>query len=95
MERSTIDLNWERDSLVIKGDALQPPLDRILQEGFDFWMIFSDAFRNINDSFRSFNVRKPSSMMKFNESFKLDFECFEIRGLLAVTQYVGNEKAIH
>lgn len=58
-------------------------------------MKFSDALRNINDSFRSLNVRKPEIMMKFNDSFKLDLECFEVRGLLAITQYVENEKALN
>lgn len=80
--------------MLVKGDGLQPPLERILQDGFEFWMIFSKAFKNINDNFRTLDVRKPNVMLKFIDSLKIDFECLEVRGLLAITQYVVNEKAV-
>lgn len=74
---------------------MRPPLARVLQEGFDFWTVFSKAFKEINDSFRNVKVRDARTMEKFCDCFKFDLERVEVRTLLAITQYVVNEKAVN
>ncbi|XP_056641257.1 uncharacterized protein LOC130448085 isoform X1 [Diorhabda sublineata] len=95
LEKSTIDLDWEEITDLIKGNAFQPPLYRILQDGYEFMMFFTNALKSMNESFKILNVRNEKIMNDFENKFKLDLESnLVVNNFLAIVQYVGNEKSV-
>ncbi|XP_018575002.1 uncharacterized protein LOC108913843 [Anoplophora glabripennis] len=94
LERSTIDLNWDNDSQLLVGTALQPPLWKILHEGLCFWSYFADAMKCINNQMKYINVKDVKSMEAFENCFNLNLDNSVITNLLSKTQYVNNEKLL-
>lgn len=95
LETTSVNLDWEdENSLLIKGSATQPTIGRLLDYSLDFWLFFRAAASNINAKFRSMDARNANSMNELENSFKVDLEDRTVRRLLAITQYVDNEKAI-
>ncbi|KAG5899382.1 hypothetical protein JTB14_036870 [Gonioctena quinquepunctata] len=94
LERSTIDLNWDSNTPLLKGTALQPPLSRILQEGLTFWLYFSKTTKSLKENFKKIDVRNEKAMKDFEKSFELDLENECVSRLLSLTQYVINPKAV-
>ncbi|KAJ8943507.1 hypothetical protein NQ318_016287 [Aromia moschata] len=94
LERSSIDLNWDNNSQLIVGSALQPPLSRILQDGYNFCLFFSEAIQSINEHCKTLNIRDEKLMNAFKDSLSISLEVPVITNLLAVTQYVNNEKLL-
>lgn len=97
LERATVDLDWDLNLPVIKGSAIQPPLDKILQMAYEFWMFFSSASKNVNNKIKTLNVRDQKSVDEFQKSFSLNLELQghnKVYTILALTQYVVNDKAV-
>nr|XP_023021524.1 uncharacterized protein LOC111509900 [Leptinotarsa decemlineata] len=94
LEKSSNDLNWESDSSLLTGTALQPPLTKVLQEGLTFWRFFSNAMNSINENFKNVNVRDEKAMTTLEKCFQLDLEHEQLLSFLALTQYVNNNKAV-
>jgi transcriptional regulator of heat shock response len=93
-ERSTLNLDWERDSELIRGNGSQPSLARLLQNGLAFSNFFSKRARNISDNFKSLNLDEEKSIKRLQASFDVDLDDKVVTSLVALTQYVDNEKAI-
>ncbi|CAH0546927.1 unnamed protein product [Brassicogethes aeneus] len=94
LERSTIPLDFDIGSPLIHGTAIQPSLSRVLKNGLQFWTFFSNAVKKINESFKSFDVRNETSVQELENSFKINIRDERLTYLLALTQYVDNERAI-
>ncbi|CAG9762943.1 unnamed protein product [Ceutorhynchus assimilis] len=97
LEKSTIDLDWDNDSFITKGTPIQPPLRQILQMAYEFWLYFSRASKTINSELKNINFRDEKSMEQLQNAFSLSLEVHnnrEVYGILALTQYVVNEKAV-
>lgn len=97
LERSSelIDWNEEEDNLLVRGSATQPPLSRILRDGLEFLLYFSKTHHNINNSFKTINVRSEKCMDNFGKSFQIDLNNERILGLITLTQYVNNANSIN
>lgn len=76
--------------MLIRGSALQPSLEVILQRGFEFWIFFSSALKEINERFKNLNVRNEKFMTEFENSFEVDLEGNKVTNLLAIVQYIDN-----
>jgi len=94
LEKSSLSLNWEEDSPVVKGSATQPPLSRVLMDGLEFWTYFSKAFQNISEKFKCMDLRCEKSMSAFEKAFTVDLDVKCVTDLIALTQYVNNVNAI-
>lgn len=94
LEISTVDLNWDSNSQLLVGTALQPPLWKILQDGLHFWLYFAGAMKHINNQIKNFSVMHVKSMRTFENSFKLYLEGTVVTCLLSKTQYVNNESLL-
>ncbi|XP_060520352.1 uncharacterized protein LOC132698359 [Cylas formicarius] len=96
LERTTVDLDWESETALIRGTPSQPPLDRLLEMGYDFWIYFSTVSKNINAALKNLNVRDAKRVDTLRKCFCLDLENPDIdtdriiNYFLAVTQYVGS-----
>lgn len=94
LEKSTLDLDWDQSSSLISGSGTQPPLGKLLQRAYTFFMYFSLALKQINECFKLLDVREHSSVIKLKNAFNVDLCDENVTFLLALTQYVGNEKGI-
>ncbi|XP_066257206.1 uncharacterized protein [Euwallacea similis] len=95
LERATIDLDWDLKSSVLQGSPIQPPLDKLLQMAYEFWIFFSEALKNMNNNLKTVNVRDEKSMDKCQKALKVDLaDNNKVYALLAITQYIINEKAV-
>lgn len=98
LEQATIDLDWDLESPTVKGSALQPPLAKLLALSYDFWIFFSETSRNMTAKLKALNVRDEKSMKECQKSFALNLDSIDknevVYKLLALTQYVINEKAV-
>ncbi|GJQ77224.1 hypothetical protein Trydic_g14893 [Trypoxylus dichotomus] len=94
-ENATVNLDWDdKNSALVKGNAIQPKLTLLLDYTLDFWLVFCLAGRNINKSLREMNPRDAKSMCDLQNAFKVDLNCNNVRRLIAITQYIDNEKAL-
>ncbi|XP_072385260.1 uncharacterized protein [Diabrotica undecimpunctata] len=93
LEKSTIDLDWDLDTPLIRGTAFQPPLSRILQEGYNYILFFTSALKSVSDHIKVLNVRNEQFMKNFENKFNIDLESKVVINYLAIVQYIGNEKA--
>ncbi|KAI4469847.1 casein kinase 2 substrate [Holotrichia oblita] len=95
LENATVNLDWDdKNAALIKGSATQPALELLLDYALDFWLVFCLAARNINKAMREIDVRDAKSMTDLQNSFKVDLDCRAVTFLIAITQYIDNEKAI-
>nr|XP_022910113.1 uncharacterized protein LOC111421200 [Onthophagus taurus] len=95
VENASLSLDFDNESSVlIKGSALQPSLILLLNLSLDFVVYFVSAWKNIQSTFKSLDVRKEKLMEKFEESFDVDLENSAVHNLLAITQYVDNDKGL-
>ncbi|XP_028139097.1 uncharacterized protein LOC114333426 [Diabrotica virgifera virgifera] len=93
LEKSTVDLDWDEETPLIRGTAFQPPLSRILQEGYNYVLFFTSALKSFNDNMKVLNIRNEHFMKIFENKFKIDLESKVVINYLAIVQYIGNEKA--
>lgn len=92
-ENSTLNLDWENGSLLISGCAAVPSLSNLLQRSYDFRTFFSDTLKNINEKFKTLDLRNAERMTDFEKCFSFEEEN-EIYYLLALTQYVDDTNFI-
>jgi cytidylate kinase len=62
--------------------------------GLAFSNFFSKRARNISDNFKSLNLDEEKSIKRLQASFDVDLDDKVVTSLVALTQYVDNEKAI-
>lgn len=93
-ERSTLNLNWEENTELIRGNGVQPPLAKLLQYSLEFLSFFLMNAKSISDCFKSLNVENEKSINELKKAFQVDINQKLVRSLLALTQYVDNEKAV-
>lgn len=98
LEQATIDLDWDSESPTVKGSALQPPLNKLLALAYDFWIFFLESSRNMTLKLKTLNVRDEKSMNECQKAFTLNLDSIDknevVYRLLALTQYVINEKSV-
>ncbi|KAF5303946.1 hypothetical protein FQA39_LY01731 [Lamprigera yunnana] len=94
LEESTWELNWDAPHVLFTGNATQPPLSKILVLGLEFWRFFERRFEAITDALKSLDYHCEKSVASFVSAFEIDFDVKTVRELIALTQYVNNEKAI-
>ncbi|KRT84472.1 hypothetical protein AMK59_2374, partial [Oryctes borbonicus] len=91
-ENATVNLDWDdKNSTLMKGNAIQPGLALLLDYTLDFWLVFYVAARNINKSLREMNPRDAKSMSDLQNAFRVDLNCNVVTRLIAITQYIDNE----
>ncbi|KAF5304441.1 hypothetical protein FQR65_LT07971 [Abscondita terminalis] len=95
LEKTTLELDWDQDNALIKGNAIQPPLSKILIYGLEFWQFFNKHLQNISDNFKRLDLMCEKSVASFASSFVIDFEETCVRYLIALTQYIDNVKCIN
>ncbi|CAG9853895.1 unnamed protein product [Phyllotreta striolata] len=88
LEKSTINLDWEEKSDLLKGTAFQPPLTRILQEGLDFVNYFSDNYKLINEHFKKLDPRNEESIKRFESALQVELKNKIVIDFLALVQYI-------
>ncbi|KAH1026548.1 hypothetical protein HUJ05_000201 [Dendroctonus ponderosae] len=98
LERATVDLDWDADSSVVKGSPTQPRLDYLLQMGYEFWLFFSEASKNMSSILKAPDIRDGKFSERLKQAFSLDLQPLEennrIYLLLALTQYVSGDKNV-
>lgn len=98
LERATVDLDWDADSSVVKGTPTQPRLEQILQMGYEFWVFFSEAFKQISSILKVPDIRNGKFSERLRKAFSLNLEPSEDNDplylLLALTQYVSGVKNV-
>ncbi|XP_066154431.1 uncharacterized protein [Euwallacea fornicatus] len=95
LERATIDLDWDLKSPLLQGSPIQPPLAKLLQMAYEFWIFFSEASKDINNKLKTINVRDEKSMDECQKALNVNLvDNNKVYPLLAITQYVINEKAV-
>lgn len=87
-------MDWSKQSELIRGSATQPKLSRLLQDGLAFCDFFLQTGRNITDHFQLLNFDSEKSIKDLQTAFRVDLENYIILDLLALTQYIDNEKAV-
>lgn len=87
-ESSTLQLDWSSNSEIVRGSPTQPRLDKLLQLSYECSLYFSKVLKNINNHFKSMDVRSERSMTDLEKSFDVDLDVKVVNDLLAVTQYV-------
>ncbi|XP_063925661.1 uncharacterized protein LOC135139381 [Zophobas morio] len=93
-ERSTLTLDWEENSELIRGSGFQPPLSRLLQDGLEFSNFLGRSAKNISDRFKSLNLDDEKAIRELQASFDVNLDDGIVGALIALTQYVDNVKAI-
>ncbi|EFA00299.1 hypothetical protein TcasGA2_TC003132 [Tribolium castaneum] len=93
-ERSTLNLNWEENNELIRGNGSQPPLAKLLQYSLQFLNYFTKGAKDISDKLKVLNVKNVKSVKQLKNSFDVDLDYKIVKDLLALTQYVDNEKEI-
>lgn len=95
MEKSSTNLDWEGNLTIISGNGTQPPLGKLLQMSYEFFLYFQTSLKNINESLKLMNVRDYKSVTDLKQAFNaVNLKTDNVTFLLAITQYVDNEKAI-
>ncbi|RZC42773.1 hypothetical protein BDFB_009502, partial [Asbolus verrucosus] len=94
LEKSTLDLDWEKKTELIRGNGTQPSLSRLLQDGLAFSIFFSKCGRTINDHFKEIDLNDEKSVKELQASFDVDLNSKVVTNLIAITQYIDNEKAV-
>lgn len=91
LENSTIKLDWNKETMLIKGTPIQPSLVQLLQLAYAFCQYFSKAIVNINSCLKNMDVCNEESMKQLEECFKVDLNNQDVLNFIAITQYIGNE----
>lgn len=94
LERSTLDLDWEQSTKLLRGTAVQPPLSAILQDGLEYSNFFAFSLKRISEQFKNLNVRNEQSMCELEKSFTVDLDTKCVRYFIALTQYIENENSV-
>ena len=47
LEKTTLELDWEKNLPLIQGSPIQPPLRNLLEMFYDVWLLFSEVFKKI------------------------------------------------
>ncbi|KAF7283280.1 hypothetical protein GWI33_001049 [Rhynchophorus ferrugineus] len=95
LEESTLNIDWDSDSPVIKGGPLQPPLQKILKLGFDVYMMYWNVHKVISANLTNLNSIEKKYVDNFVKLCSGEFnrikEYDKINILLALTQYINKD----
>lgn len=95
LEKSTEYLDFRSNSELIIGNATQPALTTILQDGLKILILYSTAVDNIAKCIKNIDFRTETNMQNLKKALETDFADRRIViMLLAITQYFDKKNII-